>query len=191
MTAKGTVFLALEDETGMVNVTLWPDTWARLRSVVRRHALLLVDGELQREGEVVNVIARSIWHSPRWPPRPVARISPAGVRQLGHAGHAPAGLMRTEHRAATVPTRRAEHPVAPRCVSGAEAQPPGRPRASEAATASSARRPSASCRRASGRRPGRCFWDCDWRRFRFGLDRARKRRYQAAAAAKNAPMIGE
>ena len=60
MTAKGTVFLALEDETGMVNVTLWPDTWARLRSVVRRHALLLVDGELQREGEVVNVIARSI-----------------------------------------------------------------------------------------------------------------------------------
>ena len=32
MTAKGTVFLALEDETGMVNVTLWPDTWARLRA---------------------------------------------------------------------------------------------------------------------------------------------------------------
>ena len=51
MTAKGTVFLALEDETGMVNVTLWPDTWARLRGVVRRHALLLVDGELQREGD--------------------------------------------------------------------------------------------------------------------------------------------
>ncbi|HXU84927.1 MAG TPA: PHP domain-containing protein, partial [Verrucomicrobiae bacterium] len=39
MTAKGTVFLALEDETGMVNVTMWPDTWARLRGVVRRHAL--------------------------------------------------------------------------------------------------------------------------------------------------------
>ena len=58
MTAKGTVFLALEDETGMVNVTLWPDTWARLRGVVRRHALLLVDGELQREANVVNVVAR-------------------------------------------------------------------------------------------------------------------------------------
>ncbi len=49
MTAKGTVFLALEDETGMVNVTLWPDTWARLRGVVRRHALLYVEGTLQRE----------------------------------------------------------------------------------------------------------------------------------------------
>ena len=49
MTAKGTVFLALEDETGMVNVTLWPDAWARLRGVVRRHALLYVEGTLQRE----------------------------------------------------------------------------------------------------------------------------------------------
>src|SRR5258708_22409244 len=60
MTAKGTVFLALEDETGMVNVTLWPDTWARLRGIVRRHALLLVDGDLQRESSVVNIIAREV-----------------------------------------------------------------------------------------------------------------------------------
>jgi error-prone DNA polymerase len=60
MTAKGTVFLALEDETGMVNVTLWPDAWARLQGVLRRHALLYVDGMLQREANVVNVIARDI-----------------------------------------------------------------------------------------------------------------------------------
>jgi error-prone DNA polymerase len=86
MTARGTVFLALEDETGMVNVTLWPDTWARLRGVVRRHALLLVDGDLQREGEVVNVIAREV--------RPLVEVAatvggpggPEGVRQMGHAG---------------------------------------------------------------------------------------------------------
>jgi error-prone DNA polymerase len=87
MTAKGTVFLALEDETGMVNVTLWPDTWARLRGVVRRHALLLVDGELQRESSVVNVVATDV--------RPLVEVAasaggspdrPDGVRQLGHAG---------------------------------------------------------------------------------------------------------
>ena len=80
MTAKGTVFLALEDETGMVNVTLWPDTWARLRSVVRRHALLLVDGDLQREGEVVNVIARAI--------RPLPEVAARG-RWPGSAGRRP------------------------------------------------------------------------------------------------------
>ena len=86
MTAKGTVFLALEDETGMVNVTLWPDTWARLRSVVRRHALLLVDGELQREGEVVNVVAREIRPLPEVAAEAGGPDQPAGVRQLGHAG---------------------------------------------------------------------------------------------------------
>ena len=86
MTAKGTVFLALEDETGMVNVTLWPDTWARLRSVVRRHALLLVDGELQRESSVVNVIAHDVRALTTVAERAGGPESPAGVRQLGHAG---------------------------------------------------------------------------------------------------------
>ena len=86
MTAKGTVFLALEDETGMVNVTLWPDTWARLRGVVRRHALLHVDGQLQREASVVNVSRRDV--------EPLVEVgrprrrpgAPDGVRQMGHAG---------------------------------------------------------------------------------------------------------
>ena len=80
MTAKGTVFLALEDETGMVNVTLWPSTWARLRGVVRRHALLLVDGELQREGEVVNLIARQV--------RPLPEVAADG-RRPGATGRRP------------------------------------------------------------------------------------------------------
>jgi DNA polymerase III alpha subunit len=82
MTARGTVFLALEDETGMVNVTLWPDTWGTYRGVVRRHALLLVDGVLQREGDVVNVVARSVASLTE----AVGAVSPAGVRQLGYAG---------------------------------------------------------------------------------------------------------
>jgi error-prone DNA polymerase len=86
MTARGTVFLALEDETGMVNVTLWPDTWQRLRGVVRRHALLLVDGELQREASVVNVIAHDVLALPEVA-RPVGGPDrPDGVRQLGQAG---------------------------------------------------------------------------------------------------------
>jgi error-prone DNA polymerase len=86
MTAKGTVFLALEDETGMVNVTLWPDTWARLRGIVRRHALLLVDGDLQREGNVVNVVAREVRSLVDVAHEVGGPEQPAGVRQLGHAG---------------------------------------------------------------------------------------------------------
>jgi DNA polymerase III alpha subunit len=86
MTARGTVFLALEDETGMVNVTLWPDTWARLRGVVRRHALLLVDGDLQRAGSVVNVVAREVRSLVEVAHEAGGPDQPDGVRQLGHAG---------------------------------------------------------------------------------------------------------
>jgi error-prone DNA polymerase len=86
MTARGTVFLALEDESGMANVTLWPDVWARLRGVVRRNALLVVDGILQREAGVVNVVATDV--------RPLVEEArhhggpqrPDGIRQLGWAG---------------------------------------------------------------------------------------------------------
>ena len=86
MTARGTVFLALEDETAMVNVTLWPDQWARFRSVVRRHALLWVDGDLQREASVVNVVARDVRALPA-----VARAAggpepPGGIRAQGYSG---------------------------------------------------------------------------------------------------------
>ena len=86
MTARGTVFLALEDETGMANVTLWPDRWAQFRGVVRRHALLWVEGELQREASVVNVVAREVRALPD-----VARAAggpgaPDGVRAQGYSG---------------------------------------------------------------------------------------------------------
>ncbi len=86
MTARGTVFLALEDETGMVNVTLWPDAWARLRGVVRRNALLVVDGTLQRESSVVNVVAREIRPLVDEARRVGGPGQPDGVRQLGYAG---------------------------------------------------------------------------------------------------------
>jgi DNA polymerase III alpha subunit len=86
MTARGTVFLALEDETGMVNVTLWPDAWARLRSVVRRHALLYVEGMLQREANVVNVVAREIKPLPVVAEAAGGPPKPEGVRALGYSG---------------------------------------------------------------------------------------------------------
>ncbi len=86
MTARGTVFLALEDETGMVNVTLWPDAWQRLRSVVRRHALLLVDGDLQREANVINVVARSVTPLIEAAGTAGGPTSPVGVKAIGQAG---------------------------------------------------------------------------------------------------------
>jgi error-prone DNA polymerase len=60
MTAKNFVFIALEDETGMINVTVRPEIYQANRAVLHRHPLLVIDGRLQVEGEVLNVVARQL-----------------------------------------------------------------------------------------------------------------------------------
>ncbi len=57
MTAKNFVFIALEDESGMINVTLRPQVYQAHRALLHRHPLLVIDGRLQVEGSVLNVIA--------------------------------------------------------------------------------------------------------------------------------------
>jgi error-prone DNA polymerase len=56
-TAKGFVFLTLEDETGMVNVVIRPDRFEKQALLIARSPLLLVRGRLQVEGTVINVRA--------------------------------------------------------------------------------------------------------------------------------------
>ena len=60
MTAKNFVFIALEDETGMINVTVRPEIYQANRAVLHRHPLLVIDGRLQVEGEVLNVVAQRL-----------------------------------------------------------------------------------------------------------------------------------
>jgi len=59
-TAHGTVFLALEDETGIANVTIRANDWPRMRNAVRGASLLLVAGRLERTGDVANLVATRI-----------------------------------------------------------------------------------------------------------------------------------
>ncbi|MDP9272362.1 MAG: hypothetical protein M3O93_02340, partial [Chloroflexota bacterium] len=60
MTAKNFVFIALEDESGMINVTVRPQVYTAYRALLHRHPLLVIEGMLQVEGEVLNVVARRI-----------------------------------------------------------------------------------------------------------------------------------
>jgi error-prone DNA polymerase len=58
--AKGTVFLNLEDETGMVNVICSPGAWRRWRHVARHAPALVVRGRLERTEGAVSVVAERI-----------------------------------------------------------------------------------------------------------------------------------
>ncbi|PRY23687.1 OB-fold nucleic acid binding protein [Aliiruegeria haliotis] len=59
-TAKGVIFLTLEDETGTCNVVVWAKTYERFRRAVISGRLLRVTGRMQREQNVVHVIAEQI-----------------------------------------------------------------------------------------------------------------------------------
>ena len=56
-TAHGTMFVSLEDETGSVQVIVWPKVKERLRGPLLRSRLMAVKGTWQREGDVRNLIA--------------------------------------------------------------------------------------------------------------------------------------
>jgi len=59
-TAKGFVFLTLEDETGISNVIVRPDLFDRERMTVVRQPFLLVDGVLQHQDGVLSVRAERV-----------------------------------------------------------------------------------------------------------------------------------
>ena len=59
-TASGVVFVTLEDETGTVNVVVWRDLVERQRRELLGARLLGVEGAIERDGEVVHLIARRL-----------------------------------------------------------------------------------------------------------------------------------
>lgn len=59
-TAKGVIFVTLEDETGVVNVIVWRTIYERFRRAVIAGRMLRVTGRLQRAHSVTHVIAEQI-----------------------------------------------------------------------------------------------------------------------------------
>jgi error-prone DNA polymerase len=60
-TAKGFVFLTLEDETGLVNVIVRPDIYERNRRTIRSSNCLIIEGTLQKEYGAIDVIMKRCW----------------------------------------------------------------------------------------------------------------------------------
>ena len=73
-TAKGFVFISLEDETGVANAIVHPDLFEKMRLLITEEAFLLIEGEVQNSESVVLIRAR--------------RLSPlAHEKLLGSASH--------------------------------------------------------------------------------------------------------
>ena len=55
--AKGVMFITIEDETGVANLVIWEKVFEKHRRTVLTGSMLKIDGRVQREGEVVHLIA--------------------------------------------------------------------------------------------------------------------------------------
>ncbi len=54
------MFLSLEDETGLVDVVLKPDTYQRARKLLSTHKLVIVTAVVQRNGNAISFLARGV-----------------------------------------------------------------------------------------------------------------------------------
>ena len=59
-TAKGVIFLTLEDETGTVNIVIWRTLYEKFRHAIISGRLLKIKGRVQSENSVIHVIAEHV-----------------------------------------------------------------------------------------------------------------------------------
>ncbi len=59
-TASGITFVTLEDETGVANLVIRPDVWQRFRPAAKNAVALLAQGRLERQGEVIHILANRL-----------------------------------------------------------------------------------------------------------------------------------
>jgi error-prone DNA polymerase len=57
-TAKGVCFITIEDETGFSNLVVFQNLFEKYKKEILQARLLMVEGKLQREGQVVHIIAQ-------------------------------------------------------------------------------------------------------------------------------------
>ena len=59
-TAKGVIFLTLEDETGTVNIVIWQTLYEKFRRAIISGRLLKIQGRVQNENSVIHIIAEYV-----------------------------------------------------------------------------------------------------------------------------------
>lgn len=59
--AKGVMFVTIEDETGPANLVVWPSLFERRRRVVLGASMMAINGRIQREGDVVHLVAHQLF----------------------------------------------------------------------------------------------------------------------------------
>ncbi len=74
--ASGVLFITIEDETGLANLIVWPKIFERQRRLILSAAMIGVRGRVQRESEVIHLVAQEFFDLPNL-------LRTVGRRELG------------------------------------------------------------------------------------------------------------
>lgn len=58
--AKGVLFITIEDETGVANLIVWPDRFEAQRRTIMSSAMISIVGQVQKEGQVIHIISERV-----------------------------------------------------------------------------------------------------------------------------------
>ncbi|MBB4113241.1 error-prone DNA polymerase [Rhizobium sp. BK226] len=59
--AKGVMFITIEDETGPANLVVWPSLFEKRRRIVLGSSMMAINGRIRREGDVVHLVAQQLF----------------------------------------------------------------------------------------------------------------------------------
>ncbi len=93
--AKGVVFMTVEDETGIANAVVWPKTLERFRKVVMGARLIVIHGRIQRHEDIIHVVSQRLEDRSDW----LALLSEHGPEMkapLANADHVKSPDIRAE-----------------------------------------------------------------------------------------------
>ena len=90
--AKGVVFITLEDETGIANLVVWPDTMEKYRKVVMGARLIEVRGRVEYDEDVLHVIAHRLTDATHQLHNLSDDLLKPAIAYGDHAGPLPPGL---------------------------------------------------------------------------------------------------
>ena len=90
--AKGVVFITLEDESGIANLVVWPDTMEKYRKVVMGARLIEVHGRVEYDEDVLHVIAACLVDATGQLQRLSDDLLKPVIAHGDHAGPLPSGI---------------------------------------------------------------------------------------------------
>ena len=82
--AKGAMFMTIEDETGVTNIVVWRSLFQKQHRVVFGSSMMAINGKIQREGGVLHRVAQRMFDLASLGERDIFRVPTGRAEEFAH-----------------------------------------------------------------------------------------------------------